>query len=83
MIKKGLNATVDDIARAGIEGSHGEIRALSDLLYYMERSGVQITDDIFKEIMAYNRFLQKVGVQPPCVHCFYITDGVKYIGLIN
>jgi hypothetical protein len=80
---KGLKASVDDISKAGIAGSHGEIRALNDLLYYLERSGVMVTDDIFKEITAYNRFLQKVGVQPPCVHCFYITDGVKYIGLID
>lgn len=78
-----LNASPQRVVTAGIAGSHGEIRALNDLLFYLERSGVTVTDDIFKEIMAYNRFLQKTGVQPPCVHCFYMTDGVQYIGLIN
>jgi hypothetical protein len=80
---KGLKAAPDDISKAGIAGSHGEIRALNDLLFYIERSGVKVTDDIFNEITAYNRFLRKLGVQPPCTHCFYITDGIKYIGLIK
>lgn len=31
-ISKGLNATADDIIRAAKPGSHGEIRALDDLL---------------------------------------------------
>jgi len=82
-ITKGLQATPEMIEKAGIAASHGEIRAVNDLLYYLDSMGMKITDDIFADIMAYNKFLIKEGSQPPCVHCFYITDGVKYLKLLK
>jgi len=78
-ISKGLKATPDLIEKAGVAASHGEVRALNDLLYHLEKTGVALTDDIFTDIMAYNRYLVKEGSQPPCVHCFYLTDGVEYL----
>ena len=82
-ISKGLNAAPEMIERAGIAASHGEIRAINQLLYYLETTGVKVTDDIFKDIMSYNKFLIKEGSQPPCVHCFYLTDGVQFLKLLK
>ncbi|WP_143349668.1 hypothetical protein [Elizabethkingia miricola] len=82
-ITKGLKATSEMIERAGIAASHGEIRAVNELLYYLENTGLKVTDDIFKDIMGYNRYLVKEGSQPPCVHCFYLTDGVQYLKLLK
>lgn len=78
-ITKGLQATPEMIDRAGIAASHGEIRAINELLHYIEDTGFKVTDDIFNDLIGYNRFLIKEGSQPPCVHCFYLTDGVKYL----
>jgi len=82
-ITKGLKATPDMIKKAGVAASHGEIRAVNGLLYYLESMGMKITNDIFKDIMGYNRYLIKEGSQPPCVHCFYLTDGVVYLKLLK
>ena len=82
-ITKGLKATPEMIEKAGIAASHGEIRAVNELLYYLENTGLKVTDDIFKDIMGYNRYLVKEGSQPPCVHCFYLTDGVQYLKLLK
>lgn len=79
-VKKGLNADPSDIARAGVEASHGEIRALDDLLKEIDPLG-KLGDDVFKDIVGYNRFLPKVGIQPPCVHCHFLTTNVTFIGL--
>jgi hypothetical protein len=78
-ITKGLKAPTEMIKRAGIAASHGEIRAINQLLYHLEETGLKLTDDVFKDIMGYNRFLVKEGSQPPCVHCFYLTDGVQFL----
>ncbi|MDM1072862.1 hypothetical protein HX001_10225 [Empedobacter brevis] len=82
-ITKGLKATPEMIKKAGIAASHGEIRAVNDLLYYLESTGMKVTDDVFKDIMGYNRYLIKEGSQPPCVHCFYLTDGIVYLKLLK
>ncbi len=80
-ITKGLNASANDIARAGKPGSHGEIRALDELLKIIDPNGKKYGDDVFKYIYGYNRFLSKTGIQPPCAHCHFLTDLVTYIGL--
>jgi hypothetical protein len=82
-VKKGLKVTTPtDIRRGGIEGSHGEIRSLDDLLKEVDPLG-KLGDDIFRDIIGYNRFL-KYGanmIQPPCVHCNFLTTFVTFIGL--
>lgn len=82
-ISKGLNATPEMIKKAGIAASHGEIRAVNQLLHHLKDTGVKVTDDIFKDIIGYNRYLIKEGSQPPCVHCFYLTDDVLYLKLLK
>ncbi|WP_333809342.1 hypothetical protein [Flavobacterium sp.] len=81
-VKKGLNADSSDIARSGIEASHGEIRALDDLLKEIDPLG-ELGDDVFKDIVGYNRYLREGAnkIQPPCAHCHFLTTNVKYIGL--
>jgi hypothetical protein len=77
---KNIKATSEDILRAGWAGSHGEIRALDKLLKEIDPLG-KLGDDIFDNIMGYNRFLRRVDkVQPPCVHCHFITKGIHYMG---
>lgn len=77
---KGLKVSLDDYLRGGIAGSHGEIRALNDLLKEIDPHGL-LTDDIFSKIVGYNRMLVSGKVQPTCAHCYYMTDLVKFIGL--
>lgn len=82
-IANGLNASANDIARAGVAGSHGEIRALNALLKAIDPKGIKYGDDVFKHILGYNRFLRKGAnkVQPPCVHCHFMTNLITFIGL--
>jgi hypothetical protein len=81
LLAKGVNATEMDIIRAGSAGSHGEIRALDKLLKEVDPTTI-LGDHVFNNIIGYNRFLRDgaVSIQPSCVHCFYLTDGVKFIG---
>lgn len=51
-VKKGLNASADDIARAGIPGAHGEVRALHDLLNDINPLG-KLGDKVFNGIIGY------------------------------
>lgn len=81
-IKAGnVNAAESDIMRAGWAGSHGEIRALDALLKKVDPAG-KLGDAVFNDVTGYNRFLRAGAkeIQPPCVHCYYITTGVKFIG---
>lgn len=82
-IEKGLNASTGDIVRAGKPGSHGEIRALDNLLKTIDPKGTKYGDDIFKYVLGYNRYLRNGAnrVQPPCVHCHFLTNLVTFIGL--
>jgi len=81
-MRKGLNASDDDIARAGKPASHGEIRALDALLKDIDPNA-KLGDEVFKDILGYNRFLRSGAnmIQPPCAHCFYLTDFVIFIGI--
>lgn len=77
---KDLKANSKDILRAGSDGSHGEIRALDELLKEIDPLG-KLGDDIFDNIIGYNRFLRQFDkIQPPCVHCHFITKGIHYLG---
>lgn len=78
---KNILATKNDIDRAGIMASHGEIRALDSLLKEIDPKGV-LGESVFQDIIGYNRFLREGAqtIQPPCVHCFYLTSGVKFVG---
>lgn len=78
---KNVLASESDILRAAWAGSHGEIRALDKLLKKIDPLGLK-EDTVFKSIVGYNRFLRQgaESIQPPCVHCFYITKGVKFVG---
>jgi hypothetical protein len=77
---KDVKATNEDILRAGWAGSHGEIRALDKLLKEIDPSG-KLGDAIFDNIIGYNRFLRQADkIQPPCVHCYFITKDIKYLG---
>ncbi|WP_299223503.1 hypothetical protein [uncultured Psychroserpens sp.] len=80
--EKGINAIPKDIKRAAIAGTHGEIRALDDLLKEIDPLG-KLGDKVFNDIIGYNRFLRMGAnkVQPPCAHCFYLADLVTFIGL--
>lgn len=81
-IKAGnVNAAESDIMRAGWAGSHGEIRALDALLKKVDPAG-KLGDAVFNDVTGYNRFLRAGAkeIQPPCVQCYYITTGVKFIG---
>ncbi|MCY1663201.1 phage tail protein [Chryseobacterium sp. SL1] len=78
--KEGLHADRLDADRAGIQASHGEIRALDALLKNVDPLGKQ-GDEIFKKITGYNRFLAREGVQPPCAHCHFLTTFVTFIEL--
>lgn len=72
--------THDDLVRiAGMAGSHGEIRALDKVLKSISKKNM--TDDVFENIFCYNRFLRRKQqhVQPRCLHCFYLTDGITMI----
>lgn len=76
----GVLATSEDLLRAGKMGSHGEIRALDKLLKEVDPQG-KLGEAVFQDIVGYNRFLWNVEkIQPPCVHCYYLTAGVKFIG---
>lgn len=76
----GVLATKNDLLRAGKMGSHGEIRALDKLLREVDPQG-KLGEAVFQEIVGYNRFLWNIEkIQPPCVHCYYLTAGVKFIG---
>lgn len=80
-ISKGLKATPDDIERAAIPATHGEIRALNDLLKKIDPNS-QLGDAVFKDIVGYNRILRggAIKIQPTCAHCFYLTSEIKFIG---
>lgn len=76
----GVLATSEDLLRAGKMGSHGEIRALDKLLKEVDPQG-KLGKAVFQGIVGYNRFLWNVEkIQPPCVHCYCLTAGVKFIG---
>lgn len=77
----GVLAKPEDLLRAGKMGSHGEIRALDKLLKEIDPQG-KLGEAVFQDIVGYNRFLREGAkeIQPPCVHCFYLTSGVKFIG---
>jgi hypothetical protein len=79
--QKGVQASISDIERAGKAGSHGEIRALDKLLKKVDPMG-ELGEAVFDGITGYNRFLREGAnaIQPPCVHCYYITNGIKFIG---
>ena len=79
--EKNIKASIEDILRAGKEGSHGEIRALDALLKHIDPKGV-LGEAVFDNIISYNRFLRKSAdkLQPPCVHCYYLTSGIRYLG---
>jgi len=81
-VKKGLLASPEDIKRAAVPASHGEIRALNDLLAYIDPLG-ELGDEVFIDIIGYNRYLRSGAnkIQPPCTHCNYLTTFIKYIGL--
>ncbi|MET3045003.1 hypothetical protein [Flavobacterium covae] len=78
---KNVLASESDILRAGRAGAHGEIRVLNDLLWEIDPKGL-LGEQIFNDIVGYNRFLRNgaEAIQPPCVHCYYLTSGVKFIG---
>ncbi len=78
---KNVKASESDILRAGWAGSHGEIRALDALLKKIDPLGI-LGEQIFSDITAYNQFLRNGAdkIQPPCVHCYYITKGINFIG---
>lgn len=80
-ISKGLKASSDDIERAAIPATHGEIRALDDLLKKID-SNSELGDTVFKDIVGYNRILRggSIKIQPTCAHCFYLTSEIKFIG---
>lgn len=76
-----LVSSIDDIARAGEVGSHGEIRALDALLKSLQKDGINVTDNIFEDIIGFNRsILKKEGNPPRYIHCWHISDDVKMIG---
>ena len=77
----GVLSTKNDLLRAGKMGSHGEIRALDKLLKEVDPQG-KLGEAIFQDIVGYNRFLRDGAkeIQPCCVHCYYLTSGVNFIG---
>jgi len=81
-----INAARDDIARAGLPGSHSEIMALDKTLKAMEQKmGKELSDakvsDLLPNLLLHNRSLNNPnGVPPRCVNCFNITEGISVIG---
>jgi hypothetical protein len=71
-----------DLDRAGIPGSHSEIRALDQALRAREAStGKPVTESDLPSFMLHNRSLNDpAGVPPRCSHCWHLTDGVTVIG---
>lgn len=77
---KGVPAEEIDILRAGAMGSHGEIRALDRLLTTIDPEG-KLGEAVFHDIIGYNRYLRIADkLQPPCVHCYYLTSGIRFMG---
>jgi hypothetical protein len=79
----GKNIERGEHARAGEAGSHGEIRALDDLLKHLERDKkMTVTDNTLEKILAYNyNFSHNTNaLQPPCIHCFFLTDLITFVG---
>lgn len=77
----GVLATKVDLLRAGKIGSHGEICALDKLLKEIDPQG-KLGESVFQDIVGYNRFLREgvQEIQPCCVHCYYLTSVIKFIG---
>jgi len=65
----------------GIPGIHAEVRALNDLFFKLEAKGVKITEDIFDDILGYNRMFKPNEVMPRCADCYYLTFGIRMISL--
>ncbi|MCW5907228.1 MAG: hypothetical protein KIS94_05175 [Chitinophagales bacterium] len=75
-----LKGSPDDVIKAGRAGSHAEIRALDALLKEIDPLAKH-GDEIFKEIIGFNRdLLNTANNNPRCIHCWYLTDDIKMIG---
>ena len=63
------------LTNAGRAGYHGEIRALSEALYALEKSKI-VTKSTLSE---FDMFIRNTSnnVMQRCPCCFYITNGVK------
>ncbi|QMW03325.1 hypothetical protein [Spirosoma foliorum] len=69
---------LNKLTTAGRAGYHGEVRALSDALYELEKTRV-INNETFSEFDLFIRnSSDKVMQRCPC--CFHITQGVKVLG---
>jgi hypothetical protein len=70
------------LEKAGLPGSHSEIRALDEALKARETyTGKPISEGDLSSFLLHNRSLNDAaGVPPRCVNCWHLTDGVKIIG---
>ncbi len=69
---------LNKLTTAGRAGYHGEVRALSDALYELEKTR-PVTSSTLSEFDLFIRSSSnKVMQRCPC--CFYITNGVKVLG---
>lgn len=81
-----IQASDDDIARAGLPGSHSEIVAIDKTLKAIEKKlGKELSDsevsELLPQLLLHNRSLKNPdGVPPRCVNCFNITEGITVIG---
>jgi hypothetical protein len=80
-----VKASVDDINRAAIAGSHSEIVAIDKAL---KARGAGATEADLADFIIHNKQLggqvDNIGIPkgcpPRCAHCWFLSDGIKVIG---
>ncbi|MBO2011741.1 hypothetical protein [Hymenobacter negativus] len=80
-----IDASSDDLDRAGRAGTHGEIVALNKAMKAREKvTGRAMQESELGEFLLHNRSLVSKslgqGVPPRCINCWHLTEGVRVIG---
>ena len=69
---------LDKLSKAGRAGYHGEVRALSDALYELEKDRPVTSSTLLEFDLFIRNSSNKVMQRCPC--CFHITHGVRVLG---
>ena len=82
-LKKGIKHFNYNIERTGgFPGIHAEVLSVNEMLWIIQNKGIHLTDDIFKDMIGFNKNLIHDDVMIRCLDCNFLTYDIPFIETI-